>query len=564
MADSDMVLAYIGKMLGQLGSALGGNQQNLVNFGQQAAATNENTLADIQRKKAKEEEEKKQKNGILGDILNIGGDVASVAFPELAPVIQPVTKVAAGGVTGGTEGALMAAAPSALSLGASQLTKSAAPEVASKAAAPSPAAPAYDPATQGVNVAKMPTNPLVSSEANPEVPQISGKTVSAGTENFKAGVGNLLADPSFQSHVSSLISKYNQPEDFTPNTIGMSPDTGFALNKEFADKAARKQEINLRAQDRQDRLTQNATENQFAKERLDISKQSLAAKGPSVKTLGSKPMKQEDGTYAYPALVDGVLQNLPVPGVPVEAQHNTQMTTIGGVPLPVETLIKAHQGDEQAVNDYVDYVNMALPVMQKTAPFRQVPPQPTFIPGPQQGTGALINRNDPSAATPLDIRTPEQKTADEVAQQIKIDTSKRAEKDQVMQEGQVLESKVVKAVTMALPDMNDKEALTKAIAKGTENPLVDAATIKQNYDSFRQSAIPEISAEMNKIKAQAAASSDPTIRAVTPTDVKISNIKFDGIAGTYSYDITILDQNGAAMRPITKQGVVFNAPQPTR
>ena len=443
MADSDMVLAYIGKMLGQLGSALGGNQQNLVNFGQQAAATNENTLADIQRKKAKEEEEKKQKNGIWGDILNIGGDVASVAFPELAPVIQPATKAAAGGITGGTEGAVSAALPSALSMGASQLTKAATPAPQTQmSAAPVQAPTQFDPATQGVNVAKMPTNPLVPAEANPEVPQISGKTVSAGTENIKSGVASLISDPNFQAHVSNLIAKYNQPEDFTPNTIGMSPDTGFALNKEFADKAARKQEINLRAQDRQDRLTQNATENQFAKERLDISKQSLAAKGPSVKTLGSKPMKQEDGTYAYPALVDGVLQNLPVPGVPVEAQHNTQMTTIGGVPLPVETLIKAHQGDEQAVNDYVDYVNMALPVMQKTAPFRQVPPQPTFIPGSQQGTGALIQRSDPSAATPLDIRTPEQKTADEVAQKTKLQASARTESAQVTEAVKIIGERI--------------------------------------------------------------------------------------------------------------------------
>ena len=315
----DQILAYIGKVLGNTGTMLAGNNQALANYGQQAAATNENWLADVYRKQAEEERKKQEEKGLWGDIINLGGTAASVAFPAAAPVIAPLTGVASGAVSGGTNGAISAGINSAIPVVADGLAKS------TQAVQQSTQAPQQQPTTQpsfenrtqfeGTEYTDGSPNTLESQYQGPKVQPTQAQPQKQGF------LSTLLSNPDFQSSVTGIANRLTQPDRPQINTLGLNPDTAFALTREFNDQ------------------NQRETQNRLDQEQLDIQRGRYAAeraKYDEPKIIsGNEPVNLGNGQYGYHGLQNGQVVNIPVSGYqpeqdPTKVFSPTSMVDIGG------------------------------------------------------------------------------------------------------------------------------------------------------------------------------------------------------------------------------------------
>ena len=238
----DQILAYIGKVLGNTGTMLAGNNQALANYGQQAAATNENWLADVYRKQAEEERKKQEEKGLWGDIINLGGDVASVAFPPAAPFIQVGTSVASGAVKGGGEGALSAGINSAIPIAGDMMSKSQPTQQPTQVPQQQPTTqPSFENRTQFEGTEYTDGSPK-TLESQYQGPKVQPTQAQPQKQGF---LSTLLSNPDFQSSVTGIANRLTQPDRPQINTLGLNPDTAFALTREFNDQNQRETQNRL-------------------------------------------------------------------------------------------------------------------------------------------------------------------------------------------------------------------------------------------------------------------------------------------------------------------------------
>lgn len=318
----DQILAYIGKVLGNTGTMLAGNNQALANYGQQAAATNENWLADVYRKQAEEERKKQEEKGLWGDIINLGGDVASAAFPPAAPFIQVGTSVASGAVKGGGEGALSAGINSAIPIAGDMLSKAQPTQPLDVANQPRYTADyrvgednkptSFENRTQfentnGFEGTEYTTNQNLDGSVKTMESQYQGPKVQpTQAQPQKQGfLSTLLSNPDFQSSVTGIANRLTQPDRPQINTLGLNPDTAFALTQEFNDQ------------------NQRETQNRLDQEQLDIQRgryQQEKQQYDEPKIIsGTEPVNLGNGQYGYYGLQNGQVAPIPVSGYQPQA-----------------------------------------------------------------------------------------------------------------------------------------------------------------------------------------------------------------------------------------------------
>ena len=325
----EQILAYIGKVLGNTGTMLAGNNQNLQQFGQQGAAANEGWLADIYRKEAEDKRKKEEEKGLWGDIINLGGTAASVAFPAAAPVIAPLTGVASGAVSGGTNGAISAGINSAIPIAGDMMSKSQPTQQPTQAPQQQPTTqPSFENRTQfentnGFQGTEYTTNQNPDGTVKTMESQYQGSKVQpTQAQPQKQGfLSTLLSNPDFQSSVTGITNRLTQPDRPQINTLGLNPDTAFALTREFNDQ------------------NQRETQNRLDQEQLDIQRgryQQEKQQYDEPKIIsGTEPVNLGNGQYGYYGLQNGQVAPIPVSGYqpeqdPTKVFSPTSMVDIGG------------------------------------------------------------------------------------------------------------------------------------------------------------------------------------------------------------------------------------------
>lgn len=474
----EQILAYIGKVLGNTGTMLAGNNQNLQQFGQQGAAANEGWLADIYRKEAEEKRKKEEEKGLWGGIINLGGTAASVAFPAVAPVIAPLTGVASGAMSGGTNGAIAGGINSAIPVVADGLAKSTTQPVQTSFENRTEGTPSLTAMEQG-KAAPTPTQPIQQDK-----PQKQGF------------VSTLLNNPQFQSSITGITNKLTQPDRPQINTLGLNPETGFRLTEEFNNQNQRE------IQNRLDQEQLDIQRGRYAQEQRQYDEPKIIS--------GTEPIDIGGGNYGYHGLQNGQVVNIPVSGYTPQVKpdkvmspnnimqrgdqqgfvdaggnfialpegvsrlpdDNSKWRSFSGIPI-LENDLQALYGapaDSPEFGQAVDRLHGAMDVAQTLAPTIQSirPPMPISVVGPstvtqvpRPGTGGEVTTT-PIPVDPVDQAALErQKGLDEQKKTESENTAKAKEGERVTS----INDRIKKAVTDAATKYSSKKAAPSVTAE---------------------------------------------------------------------------------------------------
>lgn len=565
MANTDMILSYLGTMLGQLGSALGGNQQNLVQYGDKAAALNQQALAAAKQKEQEKKQKEQEDKGLLGSILNIGGDIASVAFPEAAVPIQIATKAGSGAVTGGSKGAisggLNAALPSALNAIGTDGAAAGGKDISVN---PITGAPGEVTPQQLSEIQKKietgssaPAEPLADNRPDGFV----GPPIQTDEKNFvnpappvnpeqqKSSLfSTIIHDPTFQGDVRALTSQLTAPKRPSIDTTGLYPE----IAQDLQNRADKQYEA-----DRQYKLDQENTaarnkyydqQTQFEKQRLDIQQQRLSATQNVNKAIPINQgnlIQMKDGSVATVFRdASGNISIQPVPNAQIQ-QKTGSMVNIGGFQVPAGDLPTDPQ---ERIKYEADLLKQAGDIKAQNQPqwqIRQLPdgsiayvPAPRAVPGaggvPGGATGGAAGGAPssggvftiPISARPDDTRTDQEKKA--------------AAAKEVSTTVESVTSQIDKSLASAAPDTQ----------LGQLSPTHPPAKVR---NAIRTDAIAYMNAQINGRAYYG--------KPLTGLTVTIDNVTADesGLSGVY--ELT-MNQGGESFK-VVRDWMIASAPPTT-
>lgn len=374
---NEMALAYIGKMLGQMGAALGGNQAHLQNYGSQAAASNENLLADLQYEKYKKEQEEAENKGFLGDIIKLGGTAASVAFPGAAPVIAPVTGAVGGAVTGGAKGAVSGG----ISGGFQGMN-----------------AKGGDGATAGSDIV------------------VQGDPIPYDPPQDKRGLfSTIMSNPQVQEQLTGIANKLTAPSKPHLSTAGLYPETATNLRRDVMAQENADRQFQMEQQQSQERTAYYKQNQAMDREKLDFEKAQATAKANAPNSITTNELlRLEDGSVGTGSISpNGQVNIQPVPGVTLpEKTQNKQFVNLGGVNVPVEALFPQIESWKQAHPEMTDYEIVQNMALENADYMSQYKPQlPYMVNQGDQVTAIPRNAQDTPTTIPVPP-SPRQAAAD--------------------------------------------------------------------------------------------------------------------------------------------------------